>query len=202
MELPVRADNLTQLPLEHYMGLLKEADVNEISQRLGLPWDGRGFTLRVLGRDKHINVPAFDDEGWTDRWRILFGRYLVVGKKAGPMTGFVTYSQMPWGETYNEKFRQRCILRLAGTYGYKIEKFKAICEAMGAHGIPGSGLTYEFEFLPGLLVRFTLWEGDEEFAPTSQILFSDNFPDAFAAEDRVVVCEYILSEMKLAGLNL
>ena len=111
MELPVRADNLTQLPLEHYMGLLKEADVNEISQRLGLPWDGRGFTLRVLGRDKHINVPAFDDEGWTDRWRILFGRYLVVGKKAAPMTSFVTYSQMPWGETYNEKFRQRCILR-------------------------------------------------------------------------------------------
>ena len=89
-----------------------------------------------------------------------------------------------------------------GTYGYKIDRFKAICEAMGAHGIPGSGLTYEFEFLPGLLVRFTLWEGDEEFAPTSQILFSDNFPDAFAAEDRVVVCEYILSEMKLADLNL
>ena len=33
-------------------------------------------------------------------------------------------------------------------------------------------------------------------------LVSDNFPDAFAAEDRVVVCEYILGEMKLAGLKL
>ena len=56
--------------------------------------------------------------------------------------------------------------------------------------------------IPSTVVRFTLWEGDEEFAPTSQILFSDNFPDAFAAEDRVVVCEYILGEMKLAGLKL
>jgi hypothetical protein len=202
METPYRADNLTQMPLEHYMGRLREADFSEVSERLGLPWDGRGFTLTVLGQDKHINFPAFDDEGWTDRWRILFGRYLLEGKKAAPMTGFVTYPQMPWGDTYNEKFRQRCILRLAGTYGYKIDKFKAICEAMGAQSVPSSGVTYEFTSLPGLLVRFTLWEGDEEFAPTSQILFSDNFPDAFAAEDRVVVCEYILGEMKLAGLKL
>ena len=202
METPYRADNLTQMPLEHYMGRLQEADAAEIAARLGLPYDGRGFTLTVLGQDWHINFPAFDDEGWTDRWRILFGRYLLEGKKAAPMTGFVTYSQMPWGETYNEKFRQRCILRLAGTYGYKIDRFKAICRAMGAASVPGSGVTYEFEFLPGLLVRFTLWGGDEEFAPTSQILFSDNFPDGFAAEDRVVVCEYILGEMKLVGMDL
>ena len=202
METPYRADNLTGMPLDHYMGLLQKADSDEVSARLGLPWDGRGFTLRVLGQDKHINFPAFDDEGWNDRWRILFGRYLLEGKKAGPVTGFVTYDQMPWGETYFEKFRQRCILRLAGTYGYKIPRFRDICRAMGAAEIPGSGLTYEFEFLPGLLVRFTIWEGDEEFQPTAQILFSDNFPDAFAAEDRVVVCEYILGEMKQAGLKL
>ena len=202
METPYRADNLTGMPLEHYMGLLEKADHEEVARRLGLAWDGKGFTLQILGAEKHVNFPAFDDEGWNDRWRILFGRYLLEGKAPSPMRGFVTYSQMPWGETYNEKFRQRCILRLAGTYGYNIAKFKAICEKMGAAAVPGSGVTYEFEFMPGLLVRFTLWEGDEEFAPTSQILFSDNFPDAFAAEDRVVVCEYILGEMKQAGLKL
>ena len=77
METPYRADNLTGMPLEHYMGRLKTADASEISARLGLEWDGRGFTLKVLGEDRHINFPAFDDEGWTDRWRILFGRYLL-----------------------------------------------------------------------------------------------------------------------------
>ena len=111
METPYRADNLTGMPLEHYMGRLKTADASEISARLGLEWDGRGFTLNVLGEDRHINFPAFDDEGWTDRWRILFGRYLLEGKKASPMHGFLTYPEMPWGETYNEKFRQRCILQ-------------------------------------------------------------------------------------------
>ena len=184
METPYRADNLTGMPLEHYMGRLKTADASEISARLGLEWDGRGFTLNVLGEDRHINFPAFDDEGWTDRWRILFGRYLLEGKKASPMHGFLTYPEMPWGETYNEKFRQRCILRLAGTYGFRPAVFDAVCKAMGAAHIPASGDCWEFEFLPGLLVRFTLWEGDEEFPAAAQILFSDNFPDAFAAEDR------------------
>ena len=202
METPYRADNLTGMPLEHYMGRLQTADASEVADRLGLDWDGRGFTLRVLGEDRHVNFPAFDDEGWTDRWRILFGRYLLEGKKAAPMRSFVTYSEMPWGETYNEKFRQRCILRLAGTYGFRIAVYDKICEAMGAKKLQGSGDGWEFEFLPGLFVRFILWEGDEEFAATSQILFSDNFPDAFAAEDRVVVCEYVLGEMKRVGASL
>ncbi len=202
METPYRADNLTQAPLEYYLGRLRTADASEIAGRLGLEWDGRGFALTVLGEEKHVNFPAFDDEGWTDRWRILFGRWLLEGKKPAPMREFVTYSQMPWGETYNEKFRQRCILRLAGTYGFRVGVYRAICEAMGARRVQASGECYEFEFMPGLFVRFILWEGDEEFAATAQILFSDNFPDAFAAEDRVVVCEYILGEMKRVGATL
>ena len=94
------------------------------------------------------------------------------------------------------------LVDLAGTYGFRPQVYTAVCRAMGAEHIKASGECWQFEFLPGLFVRFTLWEGDEEFAATSQIVFSDNFPDAFAAEDRVVVCEYILGEMKRVGASL
>lgn len=202
METPYRADNLTQAPLEHYLDRLLHSNASEISYRLDLSWEKNGFVLRVLGRNMHCNFPKLDDPHWTDRWRILFGRYLLEGKKPHPMERFVTYAQMPWGDVYNEKFRQRCLDRLAGTYGYKIDAFKAVCQAMGGEPLSGSGVGYAFEFLPGLFVRFIIWEGDDEFPPSSQILFSDNFPDAFAAEDRVVVCEYILSEMKRVEQSL
>ena len=72
----------------------------------------------------------------------------------------------------------------------------ALCEGLGGTEFKGSGIGYEFEFLPGLKLRFILWEGDDEFPASAQILFSDNFPDAFAAEDRVVVCENVLGMMK------
>ena len=85
---------------------------------------------------------------------------------------------------------------MAGTYGFRPEVFKRACEGLGAKSLPGSGIGYEFKFMPGLYIRFILWEGDDEFPAAAQILFSNNFQDAFAGEDRVYCCERILGEMK------
>ena len=49
METPYRADNLTGMPLEHYMGRLKTADASEISARLGLT-------------HTHASYPRFENE--------------------------------------------------------------------------------------------------------------------------------------------
>ena len=196
MEMPYRQDALTGIPLEHYMKLLSEASPEEISERTGLANENGRFTLTILGEKKTITLPDFADDGWADRWKILFARYLLEGKRIRPSKDFITYSSLPWGEVYNEKFRQRCILRLAGTFGSRIEAFREKCEKLHAVRIESSGCGYEFELLDGLKVRFILWEGDEEFPASAQILFSDNFPDAFSAEDSVVVCEYILGNMK------
>ncbi len=41
-----------------------------------------------------------------------------------------------------------------------------------------------------------LWEGDDEFPPSSQILFSDNFPISFQAEDMAVMGDVIIGSLK------
>ena len=43
---------------------------------------------------------------------------------------------------------------------------------------------------------YTSWEGDDEFPPSSQILFSDNFAACFAAEDLAVVGDISINMMK------
>jgi hypothetical protein len=40
-----------------------------------------------------------------------------------------------------------------------------------------------------------IWTGDEEFRPSAQILFSDNTPVAFSAEDAAVVGEVMIAAM-------
>ena len=47
-----------------------------------------------------------------------------------------------------------------------------------------------------LKLCFILWSGDEEFPPSAQILFSDNFPMAFVAEDVAYLGDVILDYMK------
>ena len=196
---PYNPNNKTELPLNHYLELFRGADPEEIARRTGSAWDGTGFALTVLGERKRITWPEFRDEGWTDTQRILFLRYLLEGKAAPKANGYLTYREMPWGEVYDTNFKGRCISRLCRMYGTAPERFAAACAALGGLTLESSGLAYALEFLPGLWLRFFLWEGDEEFPASAQILFSDNFPEVFSAEDRVVVCEYVIGKLKNAG---
>jgi len=46
-------------------------------------------------------------------------------------------------------------------------------------------------------MRFILWEGDEEFPPSAQILFEDNFPYAYQAEDMAVAGDVSITTLKV-----
>ena len=194
---PYRADNLTQHPLELYLEKFRASDPREISVRTGVPCMENAFILTVLGETKTITWPDFADENWRDKDRILFVRYLLEGRKTDSYSGFTTYRLLPWGDVYDRQFTARCVNRLAGTYGTRAQIFASCAEKLGAKKVQSSGLAYEFPFMPGLAVQMILWEGDEDFPASAQILFSDNFPEAFSAEDRVVVCEYILGKLRM-----
>ena len=193
---PYAPDNMTQRPLTHYLERLKEADPAEIEARTGIPFQNSKFTFRVLQEERTVTFPDFTDEGWQDKEKILFARYLLEGKRTAPVNEFKAYNELPWGDVYDRQFRGRSVNRLIGTFGTRPEAFIAACEKLGGKRIPGSGLIYEISFMENLAVRLILWEGDEEFPASGQILFSANFPDAFAAEDRVIVTEVILSNLK------
>ena len=104
---------------------------------------------------------------------------------------------MPWGEVYLRQFDVRCIKRLAFTYGNRIGDFKTIMEHIHAKPVKYGDIAYEVAIYPGYQIRMILWEGDEEFPPSSQILFSDNFPVAFVqGEDMAVVGDVSIGALK------
>ena len=128
--------------------------------------------------------------------RILLARLLLEGSLTPWLGKLYAYTDMPWGNVYAQQFRGRCILRLAGTYGTAPEAFAAACETLQGTRADSGDVSYDLPFLPGLTVRCILWEGDEEFPAAAQILFSDNFPAAFSAEDIAVVGDVLLNAMK------
>ena len=129
--------------------------------------------------------------------KILVLRYLTEGG-AAPSTGkFLTYREIPWGEVYFKQFQGRCLFRLAFGFGGKLDKFREIMERVGAQAISSGDVGYELEFMKGLFVRLILWAGDDEFPPSAQILFSDNFPAAFTqGEDMAVVGDVTMDMLK------
>jgi hypothetical protein len=55
---------------------------------------------------------------------------------------------------------------------------------------------YRFEFMSGLFMQVYVWAGDDEFPPSAQMLFDDNFPSAFTAEDIAVIADVVIDFFK------
>ena len=69
-------------------------------------------------------------------------------------------------------------------------------EHIKAVSVKQGDIAYELEIFPEYKIQMILWEGDEEFPPSSQILFSDNFPVSFQAEDMAVMGDVIIGSLK------
>lgn len=202
-------DSKERLPWEHYLSQYQESDPKEIAARLGISYDEeqKYFTLKFLGTIYQISWPDFqvsheaDDMGFypletMTYARTLTIRFLLNGAEASSTGKFKTYREMPWGEVYLRQFDGRCIKRLAFSYGNRIKDFQAIMEHMHCVPVKHGDIAYQLEIFPDYLVQMILWEGDDEFPPSSQILFSDNFPISFQAEDMAVMGDVIIGSLK------
>lgn len=195
-------DHKIGIPTEHYRGLFAAADPAEMSVRSGVPYADGQFSLTLLSRPVSVSWPEmevrFTDDGATAaaNTRILLSRLILEGTLHSAAGAMLAYTEMPWGNVYAAQFRGRCILRLAGTYGAALPAFAQACEKVGGRPVKAGDAAYDLPFAPGLTVRLILWEGDEEFSSTAQILFSDNFSAAFSAEDIAVVGDVLLNALK------
>lgn len=202
-------DSLERRPWEHYMERFQEADPLEISKRTGFPYnqESREFSVKFMGNNYTVKFPDFQvshkegAEGFfplesIHKAKVLVLRYMLEAS-ATPSSGkYLTYRETPWGDVYLRQFNGRCIMRLAYSYGNKLSLFQQIMEKLGAAPVSFGDSAYEIELLPDLKVQLILWEGDDEFPPSSQILFSDNFPCCFQAEDMAVTGDVIIGTLK------
>jgi hypothetical protein len=88
------------------------------------------------------------------------------------------------------------LTRAAFTFGFRLGAFKAAAEKMGALPVKHGDAGFEFPLIGNFKMRFLVWEGDDEFPPSAQVLYSDNFAEGFAAEDRVVAGDILITTIK------
>jgi hypothetical protein len=199
------------VPLAHYQACYEKLDPHEAATRTGLAFDGTAFHLRLMGADYRAAYPAFalqDAEGReisSAVEKILLIRYLCEGKYFPATDKRLAYNEIPWGEVYYRNFDGRCLKRLAHTFGHDIPGFKRLMEAIGeklrAETLPVGDAGYRFEFLNDLFITVILWGADDEFPPSAQMLFDDNFIFAFTAEDLAAVGETVIKRLKQACLT-
>lgn len=189
-----------EAPLAIYLERFAKLDPEAAAARCGASFDGESFGLTLLGTPVRLMWPeglikapdGAPKAAAANYTRILLIRYVCEGVLA-PTTGrFLAYRELPWGAVYDSNFTGRCTRRLAGTFGGDLEGFRRACRACGGRELTLPDASFDLDFLDGLTVRLALREGDDEFPPTSQFLFSDNFVTAFTAEDVAVIGETVI----------
>lgn len=199
-------NNKEMVPFEHYTGLFAQLDPQEAAERCGVAYDAAQgiFSVRLFYVDYQVSWPKFairsaDEAGFALKnlpAQMLIIRYLLEGRRSTGTGAFLPYREMPWGEVYLKPFTGRCLTRAAFTFGTRLPAFVEAMKALPAIPLKNGDAAYQVEVMPGYEVRIIIWEGDDEFPPNSQILFSDNFPQAFSAEDRTVVGDILISDIK------
>ncbi len=185
-----------EVPFAYYQEKFLALDPAEAVSRVGDCYENGIFTVKLMGKSYQIAHPAAEiTPNAPLPVQTFLLRWLLEGRKE-PFGGeFLTFREMPWGELYIKPYTGRVLTRAAYTFGFRLAAFRAACEKMGAGKLPRGDAGYEFELLPGLLIQILVWEGDEEFPPNAQVLYSDNF-SALAAEDRVVSGDILISAIK------
>ena len=198
-------NNKEEVPFAHYEEKFRALDPVEAAKRCGVPFADGKFSVCLLGVTYQIAWPDYaitaDKDGAFGLSSLpcqtFLLRFLLEGRQAAPSCQFKTFREMPWGEMYIQPYTGRCLTRAAFSFGTRVAAFSAACEKLLAARLSHGDAGYEFTLLPGYRMQLMVWAGDDEFPPNSQILYTDNFASGFAAEDRVVAGDLLITAIKM-----
>ena len=192
-----------EVPFAHYEEKFRALAPASVTERLnGVKWDGTEFYVTLLGREFAISHPDYAiralDGGKLPPLptQTFLLRYLLESRDVAWNGEWKTFREMPWGEMYIQPYTGRVLTRAAFTFGFRLAAFRAACEKMGAQPLKHGDAGYEFDLIGGYKIQILIWEGDDEFPPNAQVIYSANFAEGFAAEDRVVAGDILITTIK------
>ncbi|MCI6174129.1 MAG: DUF3786 domain-containing protein [Clostridiales bacterium] len=201
MEKPEIKNNRYGVPMEHYLSLYRDIDPQRRAEELGLPYADGVFSITMYGNAYRISWPdgamtADEPKALvSDEVKIMLLRYLISGMVLPSSGTYMAFPQLPGAAIYTATYNGRCIRRAAYRFGSDLDGLKRAAEKLGGKPVSNSDAGYDFAFLGNYHVQMLIWEGDDEFPPNAQFLYTDNFAAGFSAEDGVVAAEILITAL-------
>ena len=198
-------NNYRENPIRWYKEKLSGMTADEVSLRCSLEKQDNCVFVTIMGCRYSVQIPKFvctrltedkPDFLQSQAVQVMLLHFLTESSYAPPTGNFISFREYPSGELYYKAFEGRCLKRLAFSYGTKLDAFRRDFAALGALPISGGDAACEMEFMKGLFIRIILWGPDEEFPPSAQILFSDNFPISFSSEGVAGLGDILIGSLK------
>jgi hypothetical protein len=153
---------------------------------------GEKITLHFFSEPYHIQFPQLEFYSPSKKivslvTRILLLHYLIRAD-GYPLTGkWVAYKDIPGGLLYAGVFARRVTEPLQRRFGKSAKSFKETGVRSGGEPVEIGDASFILQAFPHVPLEYVLWEGDEEFPPSVQLLFDASVDHYLTLEDMVVL---------------
>jgi hypothetical protein len=178
--------------------LPKISDIEEQCRKSGAQYlEPNKLAIDYLNQQYRVTLPDVEislGDSKTEiplKEKILILHYFTLAQGT-PATGvLITYKQLPGGVSYFPAFSQRAINPFVNNFGKNPELLIDVARKLGGYKANQGDVSVTIDAFKYVSIIFALWKGDEEFAPSGNILFDANISDYLSTEDVTVLCETI-----------
>jgi len=123
--------------------------------------------------------------------------YYLVTCDGTPASGqWIAFSELPDGRFYAQAFQGYTGLPLAQAFGEDLSAFSQAAETcLGERRYTFGDKAYAFQALPRVAVMVVLWQGDEDFSSTCQVLFDSSVSHCLPTDACAILGSHITKQL-------
>ena len=177
-------------------------DPGEMARNSGAAYDAGIFSVPFLGTTYKLTYPQGELAEGSPQLdlgsRILVLHYLVKATGLVPGGRLVSFQELPGGFLYAGPFAGRAVQPLTRAFGDSGAALLAAGAALGGRAVSMGDAGVELPALPLVPLTMVIWQGDEEFPASGNILFDASAPVHLSTEDCVVLAETAVRRLRAA----
>ena len=175
---------------------IKKMNLEERAKKAGADYqkgeEREIITIHFFSEPYHIQFPQIEFYSPAKKvvslvTRILLLHYLIRAD-GNPLAGkWVAYKDIPGGLLYAGVFARRVTEPLQRKFGKSAGSFREAGIKSGGEPVEIGDASFVLHAFPYVPLQYVLWEGDDEFPPSVQLLFDASVDHYLALEDIVVL---------------
>jgi len=168
--------------------------------------EGNTIIVPFLNRTYNVSFPDFSfmDADAPEKEvpiaeQVLILHYLSAMSDIEPFGEWIAYREIPGAAFYYSAFVKRAADPAKKVFGENLDAFHAAALKIDGKRIEDGDAGYEFQIFPKVPLRVIIWEGDDEFEASANILFDKSAGNFLSPEDAAWLAGMVI--YRLAALS-
>ena len=128
--------------------------------------------------------------------QILLLHYLAKAKGESIRQEWISFKELPDGFIYINPFTKRTINPMLSLFAKDLDMFLNVAKRLGAQVEQLGDASVTIQVLPKIAITYVIWQEDEEFPSSGNILFDGSAASYLPTEDYAFLASFVVFKMK------